>query len=261
MIELNNLNFRYKINTPPVLSDINFKINPGEKTLIAGKNGAGKTTLSKILSGIIPNVEKGKIKGQYLFQNRDINAYEYKNLVKNISILFQDFETQIISTSVKEELVFYPLNTGAGYKEALKKAEELAEKFGLTGLLTRNIYELSGGEKQKIALLSLLVINPEVLILDEPFTDIEPASRQFILDFLKSGEYKGNVILFEQSLDYYGYFDRIIIINDGKILFDGDKSAVKDKGLLSSAGLAAPGAYKVFPGGKNEDLIKERYWF
>ncbi len=261
MIEIKNLNFRYKSNTPRVLKDINIKINPGEKTLIAGKNGAGKTTLSKILSGIIPNVEKGSAQGQYLFRNRDINAYVYKNLVKNISILFQDFETQIISTSVKEELVFYSLNTGSSYKEALKKAEELAEKFGITSLLTRNIYELSGGEKQKIALLSLFGINPEVLILDEPFTDIEPASRQFILDFLKSGGYKGNIILFEQSLDFYSYFDRIIIINDGEIIYDGDKSAVKDKELLSLAGLSAPGAYKIFSQGINEDLIKERYYF
>lgn len=119
MIELKNISFKYRTNLPYVLENINFNINTKEKILIAGKNGAGKTTLSKIISGIIPSLEKGFLEGEIV----------KGNLSEKIGVLFQDFESQLVTTSVKEELIFFPLNEGIAYKDILPYTEKLAEKF------------------------------------------------------------------------------------------------------------------------------------
>jgi energy-coupling factor transporter ATP-binding protein EcfA2 len=266
MIELKNLSFKYKKDIPEVIKNINLTIKSGEKVLIAGKNGAGKTTLSKIMAGLMPRVEHGIMKGEYNLNGRDISSYTQKQLASEIAVLFQDFESQITAVSVKEELIFYPMNLGAAYERVLPAAEKLAAEFGLSGLMERDVNSLSGGEKQKIELLSLLITNPAYLILDEPFTDIDPASQKFILDFFKSGKFKGSLIVFEQSLDFCENFDRIIILNEGTVMRDGSRETAGDIAALREAGLEAPALVKICGGWlKPEyiaaDLIQETKYF
>ena len=244
MITIDNLSFRYQANSPKILDGICLNIGEGERVLIAGKNGAGKTTLSKIISGLIPRVEHGFIEGKYCYRDRPVSEYSPKEFVREIAVLFQDFEAQIVSTRVREELVFYPMNTGLPYFKALENAKKLSAVFKAETIFEREIDGLSGGEKQKTALLSLLSASPKMLILDEPFTDIDPASQELILDFLRHGGYRGGIILFDQSLDYHAFFDRIIIIGEGKILFDGDRKVIADRVLLSQAGLETSGIFK-----------------
>jgi ATPase components of various ABC-type transport systems, contain duplicated ATPase len=246
MLTLKNLSFKYHSNLLPVLSNINLQINPGEKVLIVGKNGAGKSTLSKVLSGLIPGEDRGVMDGEYYFEGKDIRAWPRKEIVRKISILFQDFEAQLVCSSVKEEMLFYLMNLGADFHQAEAVAIKISRQFNMTELLGRDIHELSGGEKQKIALFCLLTINPAVLILDEPFTDIEPASQKNIADFLGSDTFGGALILFEQSLDYFRHFSRIVILHNGEILYNGDTGVVCKRNLLEKAGLDVPGPYKVF---------------
>jgi energy-coupling factor transport system ATP-binding protein len=238
MIELKELSFKYKQNLPYVLKGINLSIKPGEKVLIAGKNGAGKTTLSKILSGLIPHAESGMIEGEYNYCGKPMKDHSRRDVVRELSILLQDFEAQIVSTSVKEELMFYPLNLGKSYKESSHKAGRTAEIYGIGGIYERNIAELSGGEKQKTALVSLLTAGPEILILDEPLTDMDPASQEQIFELLM--EFAGTLIVFEQSVDFYRYFDRIILIKDGAVILDGGKTAAADEAPLKKAGIGVP---------------------
>jgi len=249
MITIDNLSFRYQANSTKVLDDICLNIGEGERILIAGKNGAGKTTLSKIISSLIPRVEHGFIEGNYCYRGKRVSEYTPKEFVREIAVLFQDFEAQIVSTMVREELVFYPMNTGLPYFRALEKARKLSTVFQVDNIFEREIDGLSGGEKQKTALLSLLSASPKVLILDEPFTDIDPASQELVLDFLWRGGYSGGIILFDQSLDYHAFFERIIIIGEGKILYDGDRRIIADKVLLSQAGLETSGIFKVIDSG------------
>ncbi len=244
MITIENLSFRYQANSPKILDGICLNIADGERVLIAGKNGAGKTTLSKILSGLIPRVEPGFIEGKYCYRNKPVSEYPPREFVREIAVLFQDFEAQIVSTRVREELVFYPMNTGHPYFKALENAKKLSAAFKADHLFERAIDSLSGGEKQKTALLSLLSASPEMLILDEPFTDIDPISQEMILEFLRHGGYRGGIIAFDQSLDYHAFFDRIILIGNGKILFDGDRKVIADRALLSIAGLETSGIFK-----------------
>jgi energy-coupling factor transporter ATP-binding protein EcfA2 len=262
MISLSGLNFRYAPDGPRVLKEIRLQIGAGERVLVAGRNGAGKTTLSKVLSGLIPHVEKGLVEGECTFQGRAFKDIPYRELVKDIAILFQDFEAQIVSSSVGEEMVFYALNIGAPYGQARQEAERVLSAFGLAGLERRAVHELSGGEKQKIALLSLLTIDPSWLILDEPFTDIEPASRESILDALGRLSFRGGLVLFDQELTYHGAFDRLVVLHDGRVLYDGDpRPAVGDKDLLERAGLEAPGVLRVFSAGATVESVRAQYAF
>ena len=249
MIDIKNLSFRYKTNTPKILDGIHLAIGDGERVLIAGKNGAGKTTFSKIIAGLIPRVESGVLEGDYFYRGRRVTEYSPREFVREIAILFQDFEAQIVSTTVREELAFYPLNTGRSYDAALENARTVCAAFGAEPIFDREIGSLSGGEKQKTALLSLLSASPGTLILDEPFTDIDPASQGLILEFLWRGGYGGGIILLDQSLEYHAFFDRIIILGDGKILYDGNRDVIADKELLSRAGLEPAGIFKVLDSG------------
>ncbi|MCX5882748.1 MAG: ABC transporter ATP-binding protein, partial [Deltaproteobacteria bacterium] len=253
MITIDNLSFRYHANSPKILDGICLNIGEGERVLIAGKNGAGKTTLSKIISGLIPRVESGFIEGRYNYRNRPVSEYPPKEFVREIAVLFQDFEAQIVSTRVREELVFYPMNTGLPYFKALENAGKLCAVFKAEQLFDREIDGLSGGEKQKTALLSLLTASPKMLILDEPFTDVDPASQELILDFLWHGGYREGIIVFDQSLDYHAFFDRIILIGNGKILFDGDHKVIADSVLLSRGGLETSGIFKAVDCGYTQD--------
>jgi len=248
MITLKNLSFKYHASQPSVLNNINLHISSGEKVLIVGKNGAGKSTLSKTLAGLVHGHERGEMFGEYIFEGSAIGALSRKEISRKIAVLFQDFETQLVCSSVKEELLFYLMNLGADYVEALAKAKKTAQRFGVNHLFDRDIHELSGGEKQKIALLSLLTISPKLLILDEPFTDIEPATQKLLAQNIRSGACGETIVLFEQVLDYYKYFNRIIVMNKGAIAYDGDEGVIGDKSLLHGAGLAVPGIRGLFQG-------------
>jgi energy-coupling factor transport system ATP-binding protein len=261
MIHLKDISFKYKKDLPYVLKNININILNKEKILIAGPNGAGKTTLSKILSGILPKIENGVLKGDYFFNNKNVNDLTCQEILKKTGILLQDFESQLVTTTVKEELIFYPLNKNISYTDALKSAQRLAENFKIENIFNRDTSELSGGEKQKVALLSLLTANPEIIILDEPFTDIDPKTREDIIDFLMQEFVDKVVLVFEQTLNYFEYFDRIIIINNGEIIFDGNKKDLFNCKKVENAGLELPFVKKYFNGVDAVDFIKNNYIF
>ena len=249
MLTLNNISFRYKKENPPALNGITLTVRPGEKVLIVGKNGAGKTTLSKIACGLMPGADndRGILDGSVILDGSDLATMSRRDIVKRLAILFQDFESQIVSSSVMEEMLFYAENVGIGFIEASRRAKDIARRFDVGHLLSRDISELSGGEKQKIALFSLLTVDPDMLILDEPFTDIEPSSQEHLLEFIRGGAFHGALVLFDQTLDYYKYFNRIIVLREGAVAYDGGADVVYDASLLAGAGLDMPELCRIFP--------------
>lgn len=250
MLTLQNITFRYKKDAPLAMAGVSFSVKSGEKVLVVGENGAGKTTLSKIVCGLLPGAdgERGILHGNVLLDGKALSAMSRRDIVTRIAILFQDFESQIVSSSAMEEMLFYAENTGIGFAEASRRVRDIAQRFGVAHLLSRDISELSGGEKQKIALFSLLTVNPGMLILDEPFTDIEPSSQEYILDFIRGDSFGGALVLLEQTLDFYKYFRRIIILHEGRMLYDGGPGVVSDASLLAAAGLDMPEMCRIFPG-------------
>jgi cobalt/nickel transport system ATP-binding protein len=196
LIELRNLSYTYPHNSIPVLQNLNFSV--AEKHIgIIGSNGCGKTTFFHIIVGLLP-----PDKGQLLFQGKSVKSKtDLRGLRKEIGFLFQNSDDQLFSPTVIEDVAFGPLNLGFPPAAAKEIAIKTLEKLGLSGFEERITHKLSGGEKKLVALATILAMKPKMLLLDEPTNNLDPKTRDRLIDIL-------------QGLDLY----QIIISHDWDFL-------------------------------------------
>lgn len=214
MIEIKDLNYKYKTGNFNI-SNINLEIKNGEFICIIGKNGSGKSTFSKILSGLI-KFKNGEIKINGLDLKNKNNFLEIR---KNIGIVFQNPENQILFDKVYDDIAFSLKNLGIPHSEFDLKIEEALKKVNMLEYKNSSTQELSLGQKQKIAIASALSINPNILILDEPTTMLDPMSKQSIYEILKKLQNTGTTIIFVTNfIDEILLADKIIIFDNGKII-------------------------------------------
>jgi len=227
MIEFKNVNFSYE--EEKVLNSISFKIEKGEKVALLGSNGSGKSTILRILAGLY--FTKG-----YLFEKKEVTKKIIdKNFRKKVSILFQNPESMIFNPSVYDEIVFSLKEFDIKIEN---QVEQISDKFGITSLLKKTPLNLSGGEKQKIVLASLLIYEPELILLDEPTTAMDPRTTGWFIDLMI--ELEKTIILATHDLSVaYEICDRAIVLNENhKIVFDGDiETLFKNRELLLEANL------------------------
>ncbi|MCH5198965.1 MAG: ATP-binding cassette domain-containing protein [Oscillospiraceae bacterium] len=212
--------FRYEKDLPDVLKDFSLTVKKGEIFGILGSNGVGKTTLLSVLSGLI-RPYKGKIK---IF-GRDIKDYKRGSLYKNcVSLLPQDTKTVFIKSSVKEDFEDILMNSGCKKDEAAKKALEIAESFNISGLLKKNPYDLSGGERQKCALIKLLLTGPEIIMLDEPTKGLDAYSKAELKEILNRLKDEGKtVIIVTHDIEFAAdVSSRNALLFDGELISDGE---------------------------------------
>lgn len=190
LIELKNIDFSYGKDIV-VLNGLNLTLKKGQKVLLSGGNGAGKTTLFHIILGLLPP-EKGTIKlfGKYCKKEEDF--FEPR---KRIGLLFQDVDDQLFSPSVIEDVAFGPLNLGLSHKEALLKARNTLDSLGILHLEKRVPYELSGGEKKLVALATILAMEPQVLLLDEPLVGLEKKAVKRVITVLNDKKFDAFIII------------------------------------------------------------------
>jgi len=224
MIEICNLNFSYFGKTFEALKDINLKISKGEFVLLTGLSGSGKSTLIRVINGLIPNFYGGRISGSV--KVLDMNVFEQKprNLAQKIGMVFQNPENQLFMNNVESELVFGLENIKLSKSEINNRLNDTIELLGLELLRKRAINSLSGGEKQKVAIGAILAMQPEILILDEPTSELDPKSAEEILQVVRNLNRKLGitVILIEHRIDrVIEYVDRLIIMKEGQIIQDG----------------------------------------
>ncbi len=224
MIEISNLNFHYFGKNSEALKDIDLKISKGEFVLLTGLSGSGKSTLIRALNGLIPNFYGGRISGTV--KALDMNVFEEKprNLAKKIGMVFQNPENQLFMNNVESELVFGLENIRLSKSEIKVRLDETIELLGLELIRKRSISSLSGGEKQKVAIGAILAMQPEILILDEPTSELDQKSAEEILQVIQNLNKKLGitVILIEHRIDrVIEYVDRIIIMKEGQIIHDG----------------------------------------
>ena len=200
------------------------KISRGEKVLIKGPSGCGKSTLLLAMAGIIPEEIYGKLEGKILFKGKNILDYKPEVLHKHIGIVFQNPYTQRITPSIEDELVFYMENLGFSRSEIKKKFNYIVEKFSLHHLLNKDPKNLSGGEIQKIMLASVLVINPDVLLLDEPSSYLDVKAEIQLYKYLKNFSKDRSIVLIDHRLNHnISLVNRIIELDEnGNITFDGN---------------------------------------
>jgi len=224
MIEINNLNFSYFGKNSEALKDINLKISKGEFVLLTGLSGSGKSTLIRSINGLIPNFYGGRISGSVKALNLNVFENKPRNLAQKIGMVFQNPENQLFMNNVESELVFGLENINLSKNEIKSRLNETIELLGLELLRKRAISSLSGGEKQKVAIGAILAMQPEILILDEPTSELDPKSAEEILQVVQNLNKKLGitVILIEHRIDrVIEYVDRLIIMKDGQIIQDG----------------------------------------
>ena len=223
MIEFDNLSFWYKDNDSPSLSDINISIDEGEFVLVTGPSGCGKSTFIRSINGLIPHFYGGKIKGDVTVSGKKVSETPTNILSEKVGMVFQDPENQLITNEVEREIAFALENLCFSPDLIAKRIEEAIEAVGISRIRHENPSNLSGGQKQTVAIASALAVHPEILLLDDPPSELDPAAAESILNIIEkiNDELGITVILIEHRLErVVHHVDRMLILQDSKIIFD-----------------------------------------
>ena len=216
-IEINNLTFSYK-NNNKIIDNINLKVNKGEILAVVGLSGSGKTTLCYCLSGIIPHIYSGNLSGEVFIKGNSILDMKMPQIATNIGIVFQNPETQIFFPVVENELAFGPENLCIKRDEIGKRIEEVLSLLNIEDKRYAKTEHLSGGQKQLIALASVLTLKPDILIFDEVMAQIDSKGKKAIKDIILQLKQEGKtVIMVEHNLDNIEIADRKLVLKQGRL--------------------------------------------
>ncbi|MBE5823845.1 MAG: ATP-binding cassette domain-containing protein [Butyrivibrio sp.] len=239
MISVKNLGFVYQGGKSAALDGINIEIADGDFVGITGTSGAGKTTFTFALSGIIPQKIKGDFYGAVTVDGVDTAEHPAEDFARKVGQVFQDIDSQMVASVVEDEILFGLENFGVPHEEIAKRVDRVLKDLGIEDLRDREIEGLSGGQKQKVAIASILALEPEVIVLDEPTGELDPESSKEIFKILTDlNREKGiTVIIVEQKIMLLcEYVKHMMVLDKGKIAFygtPGDMAASIDtfKGL------------------------------
>ncbi len=241
MISIEDLNFTYASSSEPALHNVSLEIGGGEFILVIGKSGSGKSTLCRAMNGLIPHFYGGTISGRVFVDGLDTRDNPPASLANRVGMVFQDPENQLVMTNVENELAFGMENLAMPRAVMVDRISQYSSYFDLDNFLERFIPELSGGEKQKVALASVLAMRPRYLILDEPTSQLDTENTILFLDYLKrlNSEFGVSIILVEHRLERcLKYADRILHVEGGEVVDDvgGDDEIqfMRDSGLFRS---------------------------
>ncbi len=245
VVEVEDLWFRYKMSDERILKGINLELEKGEFLLIVGPSGCGKSTLINSINGIIPHVIKGEQKGSVRVLGHEVRETPLRELSKHVGTVFQNPETQFFMLRVLDELVFGPENLLVPPEEIEKRLERVKSVIpGLEEILMKETLSLSGGQKQKVAIASVLMMGAKILILDEPTTNLDPRGAKEVLEAINAlrEQHDITIILIEHRLDEVARFaDRVIVMNDGQIIREGDpRDVFSDPEIFYGLGIRPP---------------------
>ena len=226
-IQIRDLSFTYRNGESKALDGIDFHLQEGEMVVLMGRAGAGKSTLCRCMNGIIPGFQKGEFSGDIQVFGESTKNKKIYELARNVGLVFQDFEPQLFSTSVELEVAFGPENISLPREEIAVRIDYALRTVGLKGFEDRQPYNLSGGEKQRLAIASILSSKPRVLVLDEPTTDLDPQGRYDILSALKRLRDESiSLLMVEQDAEDVVDANRVVIMDAGRIVASGSAREV-----------------------------------
>lgn len=257
ILSLRNVSLKYEENTSmevKALDDISLDIYNDEFIGIIGHTGSGKSSLVQVMNGLI-KANGGEV--TYKGENIQDKSFDKKRLHLDVGLVFQYPESQLFEETVLKDVMFGPLNKGMSEEEAKEAAKEALEMLGIgENYYNDSPFELSGGEKRRIAIAGVLAMNPEIIILDEPTAGLDPMSRNNLLNSLKrlqTDKEKTIIIVSHNMEDMANYVERLIVMNDGRVVFDDIKKNVfKYVGQLEQIGLDVPEVTKAM------NVLKER---
>ena len=228
-VNVRDLTFTYLGSQTPSISDLTFSIDAGEFVILTGPSGCGKTSVCRCLNGLIPHFYSGDLQGDVHVCELSIREKPTSELARKVGLVFQNPENQLFSLSVERDVAFGPENLGLPRAQTRERVEWAMEVTGISDLRDRAPYELSGGQQQRAAIAAVLAMKPEVMVLDEPTSFLDPKSAAEILHVVHDLNRKLGItiVLVEHRLDLASrYADRVIIMDRGKIVLDGKPSEV-----------------------------------
>ncbi|MGG3466146.1 energy-coupling factor transporter ATPase [Neobacillus pocheonensis] len=245
IIKLKNITYTYEDETEPVLKNLSLEIFEGEFVLMVGPSGAGKSTICQTFNGIIPNVLDGEIQGEIIVDNKEVLHLELKDLSTSMGLVFQDPDAQLCNIYVEDEVAFAPENLKVDPVEIHHRIKDALEKVGMQGFEHRKVFELSGGQKQKVGIASVLSMKPKILVLDNATANLDPQATKDIFDLLQllHKEYGHTIVVVENKIDDLMHLaDRVIVIDEGQIVSEGTPREILEHSidLLIEMGLWVP---------------------
>jgi energy-coupling factor transport system ATP-binding protein len=221
IIEIDNLKFSYLGQTETALEIEHLSISEGESVLITGKSGSGKSTLIQCINGIIPHVTAGILTGNVRLKGEDVSGMSVAGISTIVGTLLQDPERQVLNYKVVEEVAFGPENLNCTHDEIERRIHAATKRTGIEDLMERDTDTLSGGEMQRVALTSVMAMEPEILVLDEPTSNIDPEGTEKIFQFLHQQKGVKTLLVVEHKVERaLRFVDRIIVIDSGRIVLD-----------------------------------------
>ena len=234
--KIENVNYKYPLEEKQALKNINIEIKKGEFWAVIGKNGSGKTTFCNMLRRFVPDFYKGELTGKIMLEDKELKDYSQKELVQKIGFVFQNPFTQIsgVKDTVFDEIAYGLENLGLYKEEIISRVEKILKLLEIEKLRDRNPYDLSGGQKQRVALASIIAMDPDILVIDEPTSQLDPKGTEDIFKIINLMANEGKtIILVEHKLELIAeYAQNIIVLDEGEIILSGKAEEVLNNKIL-----------------------------
>ena len=235
-LKLENVNYKYPLEEKNTLQNINIEIKKGEFWAVIGKNGSGKTTLCNILRRFVPDFYKGELTGKITLEGKELKDYSQKEIVQKIGFVFQNPFTQIsgVKNTVFEEIAYGLENLGIEREIIISEVEKILKLLEIERLRDKNPYNLSGGQKQRVALASIIAMNPDILVIDEPTSQLDPKGTEDIFKIINLMANEGKtIILVEHKLELIAeYAENILVLDEGEVILSGKAKEVLNNKIL-----------------------------
>ena len=234
--KIENVSYKYPLEEKQTLKNINIEIKKGEFWAVIGKNGSGKTTFCNMLRRFVPDFYKGELTGKITLEDKELKDYSQKELVQKIGFVFQNPFTQIsgVKDTVFEEIAYGLENLGLDKEEIISRVEKILKLLEIEKLRDRNPYDLSGGQKQRVALASIIAMDPDILVIDEPTSQLDPKGTEDIFKIINLMANEGKtIILVEHKLELIAeYAENILVLDEGEIILNGKAEEVLNNKIL-----------------------------
>lgn len=244
LASLRNVSFTYAYTEQPALDGITLELEEGLLHGVVGMNASGKSTLCSLIRGIVPHFHEGELEGEVKILGKDLLEWDPAELSRTIGCVFENPFTQIsgIKDTVFEEIALGLENLGISHGEMIERVETVVEQLGLQALIRKNPNELSGGQRQKVAFASIIAMDADFIVIDEPTSQLDPEATDAVFGIIGDLKAAGkSIVLVEHKIDLMAqYADRLVVMKHGKVVASGPTRDVLTSGALADAKVAVP---------------------